>query len=483
MTLIHLILGLIPPTLIGWLALALLQYKKRVLFRGEQWVMGMVTGLLFMTLAVFIAHTNLEMPLTFATFALVQAVLLIFLGGSWFMLPIDKTLPVAPASAPLTKTATILFGVVWTWIIAKALLAATTFLFLTPTFLDDTLDNWNLRGKVFFYDQALTLVMPGEDPIASPLGISSYPPSVPMMKTWLATIAGDWSDSLANGIHVVWYAAAIALLYYVLRRLTSSIAWSLTGAAILGSIPLYLMHGTNPYADTFVSVHVFLAIALPLLAYKEADATARMSFFHLGAFAAALLPFTKNEGVLMYLPPLAIILCTMLWLLRRSGRMTMRDVVTVLCEYGMLILILGLPWLSFKWLNGLTFGNAKPIGSVGFSWQSGVIYAIFINTFAEGNWLLLFPLLTFLVVWRWRAAIKDYLGVTAFIAMVSGGQIILYLFTALAAEARMQTGLARGVIQQLPVIVLLTGLLLADAREPIVASFKELAGKYKKMIG
>jgi len=475
-------LGLILPTLNGWLMLSLLERNKKVLFRTERWVMGCVAGLTFTMLVTFAATALAGFPLNFTCFLSVQLLCLIIFGIAWVVLPkIPSQHPLPAPSSTLPRWAKIVVGILAVWVAVKLLVTGITFLLLVPTYLDDTLDNWNLRAKVYYFDEALTLAMPGEDPLTSPLGVSSYPPTVPLAKTWLSTIARQWDDRLINSIHIVWYLGAVFLVFFALRR-KLSLGWSLTGTYILTSLPLYLMHGTNAYADAFVSIHVFLAASMLYAAITADDAARRMSFFRIGAFMAALLTFTKNEGLIVYLPPMLLILCVSLVLLVKQRKLSAKQAIEVVLWYAGLIAVIALPWLVFKWTNGLTFGNAKPITSLGFSWQENVLQAIAVNTFFEGNWLFLFPVLFGLLIWRWRYAFGGAAVLSAFFLIVYLGQGVLFLFTALSHEALMQTGYARGLVQLTPMVVLLATLLLSEGAKPFVRAFNELAGKQKKAI-
>ena len=451
--------GLLLPALCGWLLVSLLEGRTPVLLRLERWTLGLVLGLLLSSFLFFCAQEFAGIPFTRSGMIALQWVFLITLFVVRWLRPMTEGDVSLPPSPSLSRNAKILIGVLAAWVVLKTVIAGATFLLLTPTYLDDTLDNWNLRGKVFFVDQTLTLVMPNEDPVTSPRDISSYPPSVPLMKTWLSVLAGNWNDPLVNSIHLVWYVAALILLFSVLRRKTS-LPWALLGTYLLASLPLYLMHGTNTYADAFLSVHVFAAIGLLFSAITATSPAHRLAFLRLGAVAAAVLPFTKNEGLLVYLPPLLVIVAASVWWWLRTKTIDRRTALQILLWYGMsLLLILG-PWLAFKWMHGLTFGNGKAFTSLGFGWQENVLLSIFINTFFEGNWLLLFPLFFGLLAWRWRRARTALLPLTAFFLMVYVGQGLLYLFTGLSAEALRQTGYARGLIHLAPMIVLLTTLLL-----------------------
>ena len=472
MTLLALPAGLLLPTLCGWLLLRLLEGKHAVLYRTERWVTGCVLGLTSTMFVSFVLQVTLNVPFSFIGFGTAQLGLAILLGALWYAKRSTLGPSPLPAHSILSRWQAIGLGTLLTLLVAKIVLAGATFLILTPTYLQDTLKNWNLRGKVFYETEMLTLVMPNEDPLVSPRDISSYPPTVPMIKTWLADIAGTWDEALVNSIHIVWYLAALLLLFYAVRRY-ASLPWALLGTYILGSLPLYLMHGTNAYADAFVSVHILLAISFVLHAMRAHGAMQRMAWFRLAALATCLIPLTKNEGILVHLPPLLLVTALLLLGLRRFGQISSKQLFTAVGWYALLGLLPAF-WLGFKWVRGLTFGNGKPFTSLGFGWQENVLYAVTINTFAEGNWLLLFPFFFGLLVWRFKTALGELLPLTAFVLIVYFGQMALYLFTGLSTEALMQTGYARGLVQLAPTIVLLTTLLLHDAWPTIGRSFGAL---------
>jgi hypothetical protein len=288
---------------------------------------------------------------------------------------------------------------------------------------------------------------------------------VSLAKAWLATLAGQWDEGLINGIHALWYLSAIALVYLLLRRHVA-LPWALLGTYGFISLPLYLIQGLNAYGDVCLSVHLFAAIFLLFEAGMAQKPQQALSFLRLSAFAGALLPFTKNEALLLYLPPLLLLMTVCVWHLWHAHKLTIRQSLqSIVWQIVFVLLILG-PWLGYKWANGLSFGNAKSVASFDIGWQENVLQAIYINTFFEGNWLLLFPLFLFLLVLRWRHAFSwPVLTLTAYALVVYFGQFSLYLFTSLSTEALLQTGYARGIVHLMPIFVCLTGLLLADVFE------------------
>ena len=430
-----------------------------MLWKGEQWVLGYVLGLTLFTFLVFIAHIVTGMPLSRLGFLGVCFAALVVLGVLWrarlsgHRAPPEPPVP-AGASSSLVRWSLVAFGA---WIALRTIIF-TALLFLTPSFFDDTMDNWNLRGKLFFVDREFTLIFPWDQ---NAQGVSSYPPSVSLAKTWFAALAGQWSDGLANGIHILWFLALLLLVYWTLRRMLP-LAWSILGALMLASLPLEFIQGTGTYADIFLSVHLLAAVAMMLHALTSHTRDHARSWLRLGAFAIALVPFTKNEGFALYFPVLLLLYAgTLLWLTKKK-MLSGRDLGTMLLIAAVGIAAIALPWIGFKIAHGLSFGNAKGI-DFQFRWQPGVLQAVLVNTFLEGNWNFLFPLFFGLLALQWRAVLRPpLLLLAAFFMIPYLGQMFFYLFTGLGQEALFQTGYARGLIHLMPGIVTLTVLLLHD---------------------
>lgn len=457
MFLLALLPGIGFPALVGWLALDLIEGKVPVLLRAEKWVLGGVLGLTVTMFFAFFGNILVGIPLTLPGFLSVVTSLLVVLGIPWWL---KKAPAVAPGLPPLEKPSfriTALLAVIGGWV-ALRVISASVITLLVPSYFDDTTDNWNLRGKMFYFAKNFTLELPW----GGTTGISSYPPTVSLSKAWLSTFAGSWHEGLVNSIHVAWFFALLLLMYWSLRRLLP-IAWATLGTIILASLPLELIHGTNAYADVFLSVHLFAAIVLMMHAVRESSPDRAATWLRLAGFALALVPFTKNEGWALYFPVLFVLyVLTLLWLWRRNT-LTTRNIVANGAMAGAMILAVIVPWISFKVLNGLAFGNAKGI-DLNFAWQKGVALSVTVNTFFEGNWSLLFPLFFTLLFARWRTALRTPLVLlTAFFAVPYVGQLVAYLTTGLSTEALLQTGYARGLIHLMPVIVTITTVLLHDA--------------------
>lgn len=453
MTYLLLPIGLAPSILCGWLLLRLAEGKTPVLFAWERWIAGFVLGGIFTTYAIFLTEVTGIGSFSFISMLVTQLVLLTILGGLYFK---NRKNLLTNHESRITNSPWKLWhkiagGILGVWFLAKLI---SGFIFLIgPAYFDDTISNWNIRAKAFYHHQELLLeIEPGKG-----TGIGSYPQSVPLLKTWLAHLNGGWHEGLANGIHILWYLAALSLLFFVLRRMMST-QWSLVGTYLLSSIPLYLVHGSTAYGDCFLSVVIFLALSWVFFAAR-ASGEQRLSFMKIGAIAAGLLVYTKSEALLLHLPPLLLFVGGLLVF----GGYKASEKKTTLLWYGACVSSVLLPWIAFKWMNDLGFGNAKDVSGMTLEWHEGVLRAIGLNTFWEGNWNLL-PILFFgLVIARWKIAFTSHLILfTGFFFIVILGQLPIYMFTALHVEALNQTGYARGIIHLVPVVVFVSMVLLRE---------------------
>ena len=453
------LIGTLLATANGWLALRLLEGGTPVLRRMERICAGFVLG---GTLTVFIQFLLLNTHLVAITRSgvlLCQIGITTALGIVFFLrrASLREYAPSPPPSPPLSRTAMFATVVLGLWVVMKISTGA-FLLTALPPFQDDVINNWNFRGKVLYYAQELTLTLNRGYGVVENKMVSSYPPSIPLLKADYAAVAGQWNEPLVNAMHILWYVCALILLYCALRWHTTR-GWALIGTYVLSSLPLYLVHGAVAYADLWLSIHVLFALSIMLRALKEEDTERRTAFFTLFSFTAALTIFTKSEGLALYLPAFTLLFAAVLWQMR--GRVKpIRPILT----YVILTVLVMLPWLLYKWAHGLPFGNAKSVSLLDLSWHEGVLSAVWLNTFFEGNWLLLFPIFLVLLALKWKRLLHSPLAlIIGFLLLVYLFQLFLFLFTILAPEALYQTGYGRGVIQLLPGIVM-TGVLLLHER-------------------
>lgn len=449
------------PTVLGGLTLAAIEGTTPLLTRIERIFFGFLAGTVLLTYAAFMANVTIGVPFSALGFL-----------GIWAVLTVIASIAVKLRGASIFAHHSALFTLHssprWAQILVGLFalsLAARMFLggmvaATTPPYFDDTLNNWNIRGKLYYVTQQYTLLLPSQKPTEKPSALSAYPPMLPLSKAFAATLAGTWSDGLVDTIQLLWFIAVLGVVWSALRRVTNG-TWALLGACGLGSLPLFLMQGVNAYSDIAMAAHIVATLALLFHALRSEDHAERLGLVRLSIFLAALLPFVKNEGLVLYLPAFLFFLAISAWHLLRHGKVTMKDIVQCIGFLACAGALLILPWLIYKWSHGMAFGNAKEISSLTIGWQQGVWLVVVINGFFEGNWNLLLPLMLILLAWQWRTAFRfPLLPLTAFFLLLWIQQILLFMFTSLSYEALFQTGYGRGMIQLMPVIVMVVTLLL-----------------------
>ncbi|MFA6039340.1 MAG: hypothetical protein WCV62_01260 [Candidatus Peribacteraceae bacterium] len=456
------LIGIILPALNGCLLLRFLEGRTPVLLRLERWTLGFLAGLtLTMTLTFFLAVLA-DLPFTLPGFLAVQlgcllllTALVLWCCGKEFWRTPAVPLPSSPRLRPWLLAALVLLGI---WTAGKAATGGFLLLTLPPAF-DDTVKNWNFRGKIFYEMKTVSNTAPGrtEDLLGQ---LNAYPPAVSLSKAWLATLAGRWNEGLVDSVHLVWFLALLVLLYATVRRMASA-PWAFLSVYVAVSVPLLLVHGTQAYAEVFLATHIFAALTMLLHAARTDDPAERRSFLRLCALLTALLPLTKNEGLVLYLPLALLTVAGTLMTFRRLERLYRRDLHVAAAWFLGSLIVTAFPLLLYKWSHNMTFGNAHALSEFTLQWQPEALQAMAIMLFFEGSWLLLFPLLIVLIVLARRTAFFSPLAVlTGFLLLAFVLQATLFSLTALSSEALNQTGFGRGLVHLLPVALTL-GILLA----------------------
>lgn len=454
MPILSLLLGIALPSFLGWIFLRHIEGKSIRFFLAERLALSWMMGLAILLSVSFTLNILLSVPFSFVGFFGTWLVLVaIFFVAAVFRkihVFVPSAKPVGDSQRPRRwiKIALILL-LVWTGVkvcIGAAMMAG------TPAYFDDTIKNWNSRGKVYFYTQNYEVKLPIDE------GVNGYPPYVPLAKTWISTINGDWNEGASNLLHIVWFLSGAVLVWALLRRLTES-SWALFGAYAYISLPLVFMHGVSAYADISLSVFAFIAIGYLSLGLKDRD----NAYLALSAVAAGLLPFIKNEGLLLYVSTFIAIAVVASLASVWKKHMTIHSLVkSQVLPFALSFIVLSLPFILFKIMNGLAFGNAKGVSGLELGWHDGVVFAMTVNMFFEGNWLLFFPVLLLLLAWKWKHVVRLPLWpIALFCAMLMVGQMLIFIFTPLAIEALRQTGFSRGIVQLMPLLTVLGVVLLS----------------------
>ena len=459
------VLALAFPTLEGVLALRLLERTHPVLFRAERWCIGFLLGFSWSAYLLFWA-IFFGVPLTLAGFLAVHCtvlallLLLCYRFFPRFSFPKSPSVPIPSFQdlrSALPRWLLILGFVLVVWTLGKILLGGYEILSI-PSYWNDIYASWNMRAKIFYVSQSLLLDLPSTDEFFFGGRVPGYPLAVPFAKVWLALMTGGWSDAIINSVHFLWFIALLTSFFFALLRVARFV-WSIFGTYLLVSMPLVLMQGTNAYTDIFMAAHLFLVLSFFYQWMIAEDGDHKRVWLLLLSFTAAAMLFVKNEAMLLYLPPIAI-LVFLFWIKQYlSGREHVR---TLLVFFGF-VGALAVPWVSFKLFYGMVFGNATSVSAFSFTPNPDVPESIMNSLFYSGSFLLLFPLFLLLLGLTWRFWTRRVLGfLIAFLFIVFTGEFFIYYLTGVAVEVIRHTAFERGIVHLVPIIVFVSVLILRE---------------------
>lgn len=437
------------PSLLGVLAIRLCEGKESVLYRLERLNMGVLLGVTIAMFSLFLLNVYLGIPIGFFEMMVTQLCLILLFGVILF----SKQIPLFPSQAPgknatlvlpaWQKTCMALFLI---FIVAKLYIILQNAYYI-PTFFDDGLDNWNIRAKKYLLYESIQ--DHGQD---SESIFLAYPPTISLFKAWASLLYGEWNESFMKLIQTVWFAQVLIAMFFFLQRCLTRFA-SFVGIYLLSSIPLIAVHAFSSYTDLFLAAHLYTAVFCLLCAFQSSATTKRRSFLFLGTLTTALMVFTKNEALLLYLPPCLLIIAFLL--LQNLVRISSwKERIQFVLPHILLLIAVIAPWLLFKFNLGLYFGNAKPLHETTLLFEPIAFMQILRMLFTEGSWNLLFPAILLFIFLK-PSSLKQprtaILGI--FLLVVLLGQMAIFCFTSLSVEAMYKTGYNRGVLHLAPLLV------------------------------
>lgn len=323
-----------------------------------------------------------------------------------------------------------------------------------PTYQDDTFVNWNYRAKVFYTQESLVLDKKSDDYLWD--GFTQYPMTVSLYKTFLAKMAGVRDEWLVNLPAGFWYIASLLLIFFALWRSTKSFLRGVIGATVLSWIPLFYIHGTNPYTDIQQGIYVFLPVFFLFLFLKEK----REVFLTMGIVSLAYCSLIKNEGLMIYGTIIAVLGVLLLLLYHKWIERLNISIKKILLS-SRIGRLPALIFVGFKVIYGLGFWNGDmKITESSITYNPEIWKAISTAIFMEGNYNILWILGVGILVWFLRYIRKSFkehfslLSIFLILFSIMFAFIVLYLFVpSLHREALSQTGVNRTAIQIMLLLV------------------------------
>ena len=344
-------------------------------------------------------------------------------------------------------------------LIAVRLLFLGREVWLRPLFPWDAWAAWAQKTAVWFELRTLVsfgppFAWPGSD--GAPLFTTpafSYPPTIPLLQLWTLLGLGLWDDALMN---LPWPLCLLALglgLYGQARRWGLMPLSSLVWVYLLLSLPMLDTHvALAGYADLWLATSYGFAL-IALLQWMRAHDRFQLL---LGVLAASMAMQMKNEGVVWVLT----LAPTLLW---AAGRKLWPLALLV----GGVALLVGLAYVAAPIDTQLPLVGRLVIradliqipglGSLPLAYHA-VAIPLLRHLFAMGNWHLLWPLVTVVLIAGVFRLRHDPLLVAAYLAVGSGAAFLgcMFFFTQLGVWAEQATTLNRLVLHAVPATLFVT---------------------------
>lgn len=174
-----------------------------------------------------------------------------------------------------------------------------------PSYFHDSLTTWDYKAKAIYLSGGI-----GSLSSENFLGgsILSYPPGIPLIRAWMAMCAGGWTDQLVHLFNFAVMLSMAVFLYATLKRHASPVI-ALAFCYAFISLPLLSFHASSGYADIVVGFYLLLAVTMLVRWFHSTD----NAFIYLAVITGGFLPFTKNEGLILFIPVLCVTFLVLLF--------------------------------------------------------------------------------------------------------------------------------------------------------------------------
>ncbi|MEA3305783.1 MAG: glycosyltransferase family 39 protein, partial [Candidatus Omnitrophota bacterium] len=323
----------------------------------------------------------------------------------------------------------------------------------------DSIGNFAFKAKLFF----MKGYIPYELFLNKSIDIqhADYPLFIPLSETWAYMFLGHWNDLLVKALFPMFFIALLFIFYFILKRLVGKRS-ALISAFFLATIPHFLNYAAIGYADFALAMFYsgsFLYLFL-WISYKREN-----KYLFLAAALSILAMWAKNEGVLLSLVNILILLFFAFFERREMAKNEIRGIASFL----FIVIAAGSLWfacmnsigLSNEFINKDTFklsvamGNIDRIPLIAYEYQKHV--------FGPKKWNI--SLLVFFAgfILYFKKAFSGYFKyITLSILSAFFGYTLFYLFTPLEIRYHLQTSGSRVLLHLLPVVIFWIGYLAKE---------------------
>ncbi|MFB0965114.1 MAG: hypothetical protein QMC36_05520 [Patescibacteria group bacterium] len=196
-----------------------------------------------------------------------------------------------------------------------------------------------------------------------------------LYKTSLTDIAGEGKEPLVNSVTVLFWLAVLVLVYASFQ----SPFWGVVAVYALCSLPLVSWHVGRAYFDLVVASYFLLAL-MNMRKYAITKDAIRLLLVGILAYSVV---FTKNEGMVMVVPSLALGFAA-LWLLARKNpdlpKFSAKSVAIAAVPFAFIV-----PHMVFRAVYHLSFNPHSAMAAYGFHADSLKLYWMYFTQWGSFN--------------------------------------------------------------------------------------------------
>lgn len=290
--------------------------------------------------------------------------------------------------------------------------------YYVPSYFDDEKGNWNAKAKQIYYAGEIVTDDPKSLAYVGGGGHPEYPLQFILYKTYLTEMAGGWNEPLVNSVTILFWLAVLTLVYASF----ASPFWGVVAVYALCSLPLVSWHVGRAYFDLVVASYFLLGL-INLRKFAITKDAVRLVLVGILAYSVV---FTKNEGMVMVVPSLAVGFGS-LWLLSHKRnelpKLSWKSLALLAVPFAFI-----LPHMVFRAVYHLSFNPHSAMAAYGFHSESLNLYWTYFTQWGSFN--VFWYALPLVIAMTWRKWSKPQnLPVAASLAAMLFAMFAIFSFT------------------------------------------------------
>ena len=206
-----------------------------------------------------------------------------------------------------------------------------------PPIFDDAITCWSYKAKVIYFNKSIE--MNPDNPLFLGGAYSLYPLAPSLFRVWIALIMGGWHEGYIQ-LHSLIILVSLLLLIFINLKEYTSFFMRVLSCYLIISVPLFSTHAYAGYADIILSCYITICFILLMKWYF----TKENNILIIAAASMAMAIFTKNEGLVLYLPAALITFSYYCY----KVAMKLDEKVKAVSLYILTLCIVAGPWIVFK---------------------------------------------------------------------------------------------------------------------------------------